>query len=219
MHAPFRGRIAQRRVENFEEVLAKQTVFSLQNIKLLDVIINLPESVIRNIRGNVGDSSVGSNTGAAAVTATAQFEGREEIQIPLRLKELATKADEQTQTFRATLTMDAPTEFNVLPGMTATVVLDFTAVVSRGVVKWVPVRAVQADSGLEPLVWILDSESMTVTRREVSIGRLSGGSVEIKSGLQGGDEIVSVGAPYLAEGMRVTRMKKTEQAIPTDDPS
>ena len=80
-------------------------------------------------------------------------------------------------------------------------------------------RAVQADSGLEPLVWILDSESMTVTRREVSIGRLSGSSVEIKSGLQGGDEIVSVGAPYLAEGMRVTRMKKTEQAIPADDPS
>ena len=29
--SPFRGRVAERKVENFEEVQAKQTVFSLQN--------------------------------------------------------------------------------------------------------------------------------------------------------------------------------------------
>jgi hypothetical protein len=44
--------------------------------------------------------------------------------------------------------------------------------------------------------------------------------IEISDGLKGGEEIVSVGAPYLAEGMRVTRMAATEQAVPREnDPS
>jgi RND family efflux transporter MFP subunit len=49
--APFTGRIASRAVENFEEVLARQTVIWLQNIEELDIIINLPESVVRSVRG------------------------------------------------------------------------------------------------------------------------------------------------------------------------
>jgi multidrug efflux pump subunit AcrA (membrane-fusion protein) len=69
-------------------------------------------------------------------------------------------------------------------------------------------------------VWILDSDSMTVTSRSVTIGRMSEGAIEVQSGLNGGEEIVSVGAPYLAEGMRVSRMPLTEQAVPrADDPA
>ena len=61
---------------------------------------------------------------------------------------------------------------------------------------------------------------MTVSSRSVSIGRMSGSMIEITDGLEGGEEIVSVGAPYLAEGMRVTRMAETEQAVPrAGDPS
>ena len=37
-----------------------------------------------------------------------------------------------------------------------------------------------------------------------------------ESNRAGDEEIVSVGAPYLSEGMRVTRMPITEQAIPRD---
>ena len=132
----------------------------------------------------------------------------------MRPKEVATKADTQTQTFKATFVMDAPTDFTVLPGMTTTVQLDMRQLVNLDEVKWVPVRAVQAGSGLEPRVWVLDPETMTVSSRGVSIGRMSGNQIEIVDGLNGGEEIVAVGAPYLAEGMRVTRMELTEQAIP-----
>jgi len=78
----------------------------------------------------------------------------------------------------------------------------------------VPVRAVQADSGLEPRVWVLDPQSMTVSSQKVTIGRMSADMIEVTSGLAGGEEIVAVGAPYLAEGMKVTRMAQTEQAVP-----
>jgi multidrug efflux pump subunit AcrA (membrane-fusion protein) len=69
-------------------------------------------------------------------------------------------------------------------------------------------------------VWVLDSDSITVSSQAVVIGRMSGRMVEVTDGLNGGEEIVSVGAPYLAEGMKVTRMAQTEQAQPrADDPA
>jgi RND family efflux transporter MFP subunit len=212
--APFRGRIAERDVENFEEVLAKQTVMWLQNIDQLDIVINLPESVVRSVRGGASRSVGDQEQTEPAVRATARFEGRGDQTFELVPKEISTKADTQTQTFRATFTMAAPTTFTVLPGMTATVLLDLTELVSQESVKWVPARAVQADSGLEPRVWLLDPASMTVSSREVSIGRMSGSMIEITDGLEGGEEIAAVGAPYLAEGMRVTRMADAEQAVP-----
>lgn len=219
--SPFRGRVAQRHVENFEDVLAKQTVFSLQDISQLDVIIDLPESVVRMVRHDISDEgSIGTDETVSSISAFAQFEGRSSEQFPLRPKEVATRADDQTQTFRATFTMEAPTTFTVLPGMTTTVLLDLSRLMGSESVKRVPVRAVQADSGLEPRVWVLDPQSMTVSARAVTIGRMSRGMIEISDGLNGGEEIVAVGAPYLAQGMRVTRMAANEQAAPREgDPS
>jgi multidrug efflux pump subunit AcrA (membrane-fusion protein) len=101
--------------------------------------------------------------------------------------------------------------------MTATVEVDLSYLVDSDRVKWVPARAVQADSGLNPRVWVLDPETMTVASRDVAIGRMSGDMIEITDGLAGGEEIVAVGAPYLAEGMQVTRMARTEQAVRRDE--
>ena len=221
MVAPFEGRIARRLVENFEEVLAKQTVFYLQNVNALDVIINLPESLVRSVRGNsqVEDFEEEVET-RRKLPAWVSFGDRADTQFPLKIKEIATKADDQTQTYQVTFTMNSPEDFTVLPGMTASVSVDFAGIIVTDGAKWVPVRAVQADTGLAPHVWVLNPDEMTVSSRQVSIGRMSEGRIEITGGLEGGEEIVEVGAPYLAEGMRVTRMAKVEQAIPrADDPA
>jgi RND family efflux transporter MFP subunit len=219
--SPFRGRIAERAVENFEEVVAKQTVMWLQNIDQLDVVINLPESVVRSVRRGISNETIGEDDrGESTVRALAQFEGRADQTFELSPKEISTKADPQTQTYRATFTMASPTDFTVLPGMTATVLLDLSGLVEKERVKWIPARAVQADSELGPRVWVLDPGTMTVSSHRVSIGRMSGSMVEVKEGLAGGEEIVAVGAPYLAEGMHVTRMAVSEQAIPrASDPA
>lgn len=221
MEAPFAGRIAEREVENFEEVLAKQTVFWLHNIDLLDVIIDLPESIVRSVSVNVpGDVSLGDSPKLKPVKAWASFEGRPDQKFPLTPREITTKADSQTRTYKATFTMQAPKSFAVLPGMSTSVELDLGSLLGPSSSKWVPVRAVQADSGLQPRVWVLDPASMTVEPREVSIGRMAGDMIEITAGLAGGEEVVAVGAPYLAEGMRVSRLEVTEQAQPRPgDPS
>jgi RND family efflux transporter MFP subunit len=222
LHAPFAGRVATRMVENFEEVLGKQTVFRLQNVDMLDISIDMPESLVRSFHGETRTTRQDRNIDERAnqqVIAKALFEGRDD-EFFLVIKEVATKADAKTQTFKITFTMPAPDKFVVLPGMTTTVVVDFSRIMDQQLVTWVPVRAVQADSGLAPRVWVLDRDSMTVSSREVEIGRMAGNRIEIMRGLSAGDEIIAVGAPYLAEGIKVTRMAQSEQAIPrADDPA
>ena len=224
MHAPFSGRIAQRLVENFEEVLGKQTLFHLQDNSSLDVIINLPEALIRSLRGNSTDrqsvQDIDPKRPRMTIPAWVSFEDRADTQFPLTVKEVATKANDQSQTYRVTFNMASPADFTVLPGMTASVSVDFSDILFDDGAKWVPVRSVQADASLAPRVWVLDGDTMTVSSRAVSIGRMSEGNVEILEGLEGGEEIIAVGAPYLAEGMQVTRMASSEQAIPrSDDPA
>jgi RND family efflux transporter MFP subunit len=215
LRAPFDGSIGIREVENFEEVRAKQVIFRFQDDSQLDITIDLSESLVRSLQ--MVDPDVGEpedTAGRNRIISYARFEGRDNTQFPLRIKEVATKADPQTQTFRVTLTMPAPKEFRVLSGMTVTVDVDFSAVMNADESKWLPIAAVQADSGLDARVWILDDDTMTVSSLPVTIGRMSGRRIEVKTGLSGGENVVSVGAAYLSEGMRVTRMKQTEQAVP-----
>jgi RND family efflux transporter MFP subunit len=213
-------RIGRRDVENFEEIQAKQAIFQLQNVDQLDVAIDLSENLVRSLRRAEKAGAASESEAASVVEAYASFEGKEADKFPLKIKEVSTKADTQTQTFRVTFTMPQPKGFAVLPGMTANVFLDLSRVTSTDTAKWVPIGAVVADSGLDAQIWVLDGKTMTVSARPVKIGRMSGANIEVNSGLTGGEEIVSVGAAYLAEGMQVSRMILTEQAEPrADDPS
>lgn len=219
LRAPFSGRIASRDVDNFEEVVAKQTVFNLQNIAVLDVRIDVPESLLRTFRGSAtaGGAELRQGRDDPTTKALAEFEGFPDSRFELEEREVATRADSQTQTFEVTYTMPTPEDFLVLPGMTATVTLDFSHLADVEQSRWVPVDAVQSDASLESRVWVVDAESMTVSSRPVRVGRIASGLIEVSNGLEGGEEIVSVGAHYLAEGMAVTRMIQTEQAVPRAD--
>ncbi|MFK7830157.1 MAG: efflux RND transporter periplasmic adaptor subunit [Congregibacter sp.] len=220
LRAPFKGRIARRYVDNFEEVTAKQSIVYLQDTDMLDVIIAMPESVVRSVSSSNGadlDSMSADESSAADVRALASFDDYKNISYPLNIKEIATRADPDTQTFRVTFSMPQPDEFTVLPGMTAQVEIDFTDILAvSDSVSWIPVRAVQADASLSPRVFVLDPQTMQVRSQAVETGRVSGTMIEVLSGLSGSQEIVAVGAEYLADGMHVTRMGASEQAVPRE---
>jgi RND family efflux transporter MFP subunit len=214
LKAPFAGTIARNYVENFEEVQAKQTILDLQDMNQLEVSIDVPERLIRNLRKG---ECKGQNPRDAAI-AKASFGGIEGKSFPLRFREAATKADSATQTFNVTFTMDRSEEVNVLPGMTANVTVDLSACASEAdnTIK-VPVGAVTADNGLQSRIWVVDEASMTVESRQVEIGTLQGGVVEVLDGLQPGERIVVAGAAFLAEAMPVTLLPASEQATPRPD--
>lgn len=52
LRAPFSGIIVDRYVENFQDVQAKQTVVSLQDLKAVELVFNVPDKDLATVRGN-----------------------------------------------------------------------------------------------------------------------------------------------------------------------
>lgn len=202
MKASFAGYIAKRYVENFEEVSAKQIIFSLQDVSSLDIKVDLSENLMIRIKKNKDNKT----------KVYARFSAIKGQQFPLTLKEISTKADEQTQTFQVTLNMKPPENYRVLPGMSATVVADMGSMTDADS-EWVnlPVAAVISSLDKQGTVWIVDESSMTVTPRTVETGALTGRNVAVM-GLNSGDRVVIAGAAFLREGMKVSLLETGEQA-------
>jgi len=76
----------------------------------------------------------------------AQFDTIKNQTFPLKFSEASTKANPNTKTFRITLKMAASNDYNILPGMTATVVAELypTETHSSSMIA-APVSAVVAD--------------------------------------------------------------------------
>ena len=66
----------------------------------------------------------------------------------------------------------------------------------------VPISAVVAE-GDDRFVWVVDPETMKVSRRGIGIGRDVGEMIRVTEGLKPGETIVAAGASYLHEGMTV----------------
>jgi membrane fusion protein, multidrug efflux system len=190
LHAPYDGVIAQRFVEQNQNVMAKQPVVKFQDVDEIDVVVDVPETVMANIRS------------ADVLKIQAEFSGAPGIQFPVHLKEVAQRADPTTQTFQVRVAMKAPSDVNILPGMSATVILTYRRASILGNRILVPIGAVFKDSAGEQVAWVIGSDE-TVTRRPVKIGEATGSQIEIVTGLQPGDRIAVAGVTHLREGMKV----------------
>jgi RND family efflux transporter MFP subunit len=189
LRAPYDGKIAQRFVEQNQNVTAKQPIVKFQDPEELEVVVDVPETFMADLRR------------ADIVEIAAEFPGASGLQIPVHIQEIAQRADPVTQTFQVRAALLTPPNANLLPGMTATVTLTYRRARILGDRVSVPISAVFKDASGEQ-VWIVDSEQ-TVSRREVKLGEASGGQIEIVSGLEPGERIAVAGVTQLSEGMKV----------------
>ena len=210
LKAPFSGVLAKRHIDAFQEVAAKQTIMELQDVNYLEVKVEIPENLVRAIR----ETGKYDKTNRDSVPMNVSFENLPGESFDLTFKEVATRADPQTQTFQVTYTMDQLESTSIFPGMTATATADFTRIFSKGTVFAVPSSAIVGDYKLEPAAWVVDEKSMTVKPRPVKVGRLLGDKIEVLGGLEPGDRIVTAGAAFLDAGMKITLLKQSEQAQP-----
>jgi RND family efflux transporter MFP subunit len=190
LHAPYDGVIAQRFVEQNQNVTAKQPIVKFQDVDEIDAIADVPETVMAAIRS------------ADIVEILVEFSGAPGVQFPTHVKEIGQRADPTTQTFQVRVAMKAPPDANILPGMSANVTLTYHRASILGSRILVPVAAVYKDSTGEQLVWVLGPDQ-TVSRRPVKLGEASGGRLEIVDGLRAGDRIAVAGVTHLREGMKV----------------
>ena len=191
LHAPYDGVIAQRFVEENQNVKAKQPVVKFQDVDEIDIAVDVPETFMAaDLRS------------ADILQMLAEFSGAPGQQFPVHIKEVAQRADPTTQTFKVRAGMKAQPGVNLLPGMTAAVTLTYRRASVLGNRILVPISAVFKDSSGEQVAWVIGPDQ-NVTRRPVKIGAPTGGRIEIVDGLQPGDRIAVAGVPLLREGMKV----------------
>jgi len=190
--APYAGVIARRFVEQGQSIRAKQPVVKFQDVEEIEIAVDVPESVMA------------STLRTADITGlSAEFSAAPGRSFPVQVREIAQRADPVTQTFNIRVTMQAPADLNLLPGMTATVTMDYRRAAVLGANIAAPIAAVVRDSNGGSIVWIVSSDG-TVTARPVRTGAISGGLIAIIEGLQPGDRIAAAGASHLREGMKVS---------------
>jgi RND family efflux transporter MFP subunit len=208
--APFKGVIARRHIEIFEEVQAKQIILDLQDITQLEVKFDVPEGLVRELQPEreVPDPR------RDQVPVSVNFSDLPGKSYPLTFREASTKADAKTQTFQVTYTMQPVDDVTILPGMTATAVVDLSGFLNKTQRHLVPATAIVGDVNLDPKAWVIDEQSMTVKSRQVKIGRILGSRIEVLEGLKPGERIVSAGTPFLLEEMKVRLLPEREQAEP-----
>jgi RND family efflux transporter MFP subunit len=193
LKAPYDGVIAERFVESNQNVKAQQPIVRFQDVDELDVVVDVPESVMAaDLRA------------ADIVQIVAEFSGAPGIQFPVRVREIAQVADPVTQTFRIRVAMKAPPNgVRLLPGMTATVTLTYRRASILGGRILVPISAIfKDDASGEQVAWVMN-EDQSVSRRRVKIGSATGSQVEVLDGLQPGDRIAVAGVVFLREGIKV----------------
>ena len=221
LRAPFDGVIAGRMVENFQDVTAKQPIFSLQDLATLDIVFNVPDSdVIWASQVQAANEEAEKEAGKAPngdhFTIQARFDAMPERVFPLKIKEFVLQADPNTNTFPLTATMPQQKDVALLPGMAATVEIIPKNMKETGSAFIVPATALIHESKSQGkganFVWLYKAafgeETGEVRRVAVNTGMpRNDGSVEISgAALTNGDRVVTAGAHLLKEGQKVRLM-------------
>lgn len=115
------------------------------------------------------------------------------------MRELAPDTDSVTRTYSARIAIADADPEQLRLGMTASVLAPDVDGVSA---IRVPLTAIVERDG-KRLVWVVDMAKARVSTREVTLGSAQNDSVLVRSGLSGGEVIVSAGVHMLQPGQRV----------------
>jgi len=192
IRAPFDGAIVQVPARKRQNVPAGELVAGLMGHGALEVSIDVPASVI-------AQSQETGNQDVFVILDAAPNK-----RIKATFKEAKLLADTASQTYGVTFTFDSPANLVILPGMNA--ILEVSdAQRSRPAATdriSVPITAIFSEGGAK-YVWIVDQDSMTVSRRAVIVADGIGDTAIVTEGLALGETIATAGASYLADGMQV----------------
>lgn len=194
LNASFDGIIAQRYVENFQEINAQTPVVALHDLDNINFKVDIPESLLINMRPDSTPPKVSAN-----------FESIPDQTFDLAFKEISTQADEVTKTYQVTFAMPNSDSHTILPGMSARVRVmrpDMDAPVAN---YYVPGHAVLKDSAGHYVFTVASVEpgQGKITRQNVVIGNITTWGIEIFSGLEHGQHLVTAGMSKVSDGMIV----------------
>ena len=201
--APYDGLVADKYPEELDMVSTGQKILTLLSVDKVKFDITVPETAVISRR-------------LAEVLQDRRryvvFDSLPGKEFDVEFEEATTQADPKTQTFTATFSMPAHDDYNILPGMSVTLVIEGGAKMSEAegaeAPLVVPTVAVGADESGAHFVWKLvksdrEGEYKTV-KQVVETGDTLGTNVVVDKGLAEGDRIAVAGITILTEGRVVT---------------
>jgi len=191
LRAPYNGTVARVYVENFEFVQAREAIIDLQDLRIIEIVTQIPEVLIA--RGPTDPELSGDDL-------VVIFESLPGQQFPARITEVAAQADPVTRTYAVTLQMQPPSDTNIFAGMTAQVFRKESA--TDDTAFNVPVAALLPDAVGVYSVWRMTASS-TAEKVPVEVSEMAGDSALITGDLAIGDAIIVAGTHHLSEGQRI----------------
>ena len=141
---------------------------------------------------------------------TTTFDSLPDKEFDVQLREYTTEADPLTQTYTVTFTMPIQDQYNIFPGMTATVrEYPIEEAFPDSGRFLVPIDAAPVDGQGQYFVWKINEQegTLSVHRQEVTVGNAMEDTIEILKGLNKGDRIATQGVNLLQEGQQVREYK------------
>lgn len=183
LRADFDGVVNTVAAELGQVVQPGQTVVSVARPEIREAVVDLPESIGRDLRPQ------------------ARFDIVLQVDPSIRaagsVREIAPQADPATRTRRVRITLDSPARsFRLGTMITATV----TTQASPGIE--LPVTALLERDG-KTMVWVVDPATRTVSTQDVTIAARDRSFVRILNGLTAGSRVVVAGVNSLTPGQTV----------------
>ena len=189
LRAPFDGIISRRNIDNFTNIQAGQDIVLLQKLSTVHVVFDVP------------GPDVIIFSGADEVDTQVIFDAEPETEYPAELVEFTTQADSATQTYRGRVAVELPEQSRILPGMVGRIVA--ATEVDAVETLLVPLTSVGANTDGSAFVWLVDPGSNTVSKKNVTLGDVSGADIAVTDGIAAGDTVVSAGITQLQDGMTI----------------
>jgi len=156
-----------------------------------------------HLRANVPEALLATLTADKILSLSARFAFIPEQKFELRYLEHSGEADDVAQTYEVTFAMQPPTNYNLLPGMTANIVLEYKDAKDAGTSFEIPTSALVTDASGNLGVWLLDENNNRVRRQSVRATTASNNRIRVTEGLTGNELVVSSGTAFLQDNMRI----------------
>ncbi len=189
LRAPFSGYIHEKFVENFQTIGPGQAVVSIVDLSKLEIVISIPENQLSKIKNSTSNFLSVKNANIS--------------ELPVSILSIGEKA-KNDGLFEMRFELDNQKSLKVFPGMSAEISMLCSAH-ERAID--VPISAVFYNES-KTWVWVLNNETKQIKKREVQIKNIhSGGRVEVLSGLQPNEIIVTAGVNSLLDNQLVEPLK------------
>ncbi len=187
--APFDAFVARRFFDRHVNIKPGEPIARLQDQTSLQIVFNAPGQLLA------------STSPDSLIRAWAEFPFAPGEEFELTYFENRGEAASLAQTYEVAFTMENPSNWNILTGMTAKAKLRLRSTADS--IMLIPASAVVPTTDNALSVWIYEPDTQLVSQRLIETGPPQAGGVTVKSGLEDGEQIVVTGATHLQAGMRI----------------